>query len=293
MFCQKCGTPIKEGAKFCHVCGANTTQPIQTPPQTPPPPPPTIPQQPQQPQQAYQQQQQQQQQPQQAYQQQQQSQYQQQQNPYQNYNQGNYQVATSNIFTRAINIMFSPKKEWRAIELETPNTTSILLGYVLPLALIPAIFIVLGYGLIGIKVPYWGSYKSWQLGLSGGIVSFISTIVSVYLTSFIVDLLAPSFKVQKNFGKAMQLVAYSFTPMWVAGIFNIFPSIRILASLLGIYGLVLLYQGFEFTMKPSKDNTIGYFLATLGILIVSYFLLSLVMGLILGAILTPSFGPRF
>ncbi len=282
MFCQKCGTPIKEGAKFCHVCGASTTQPIQPPQQTPPPPPPTIPQQPQQPQQAYQQQQQ-----------QQQSQYQQQQNPYQNYNQGNYQAATSNIFTRAINIMFSPKKEWRAIELETPNTTSIILGYVLPLALIPAIFTILGYGLIGVKVPYWGSFKSWQLGLSGGIASFISTIASVYLTAFIVDLLAPSFKVQKNFGKAMQLVAYSFTPMWVAGIFNIFPSIRIIASLLGIYGLVLLYQGFEFTMKPSKDNTIGYYLATLGILIVSFFLLSFIMALILGAIITPSFGPRF
>ena len=51
MFCQKCGTPMKEGAKFCHVCGASTTQPIQPPQQTPPP------QQQQPPQPTYQQQQ--------------------------------------------------------------------------------------------------------------------------------------------------------------------------------------------------------------------------------------------
>ncbi len=254
MFCPKCGTPLKDGAKFCHICGFNIAETTSNPEQQQSP----------------------------------QSQ-QQQQNPFQDFNQANVQAAASNIFSRATKIMFSTKKEWQAIELETPNTSSILLGYVLPLAFIPAIFIILGYGLIGIYIPFFGRIASWSMGMSTGITSFISTILAVYITSFIVDALAPSFKTQKNFGKAMQLVAYSFTPMWVAGVLNIFPGISWLASLAGLYGLYIMYLGFEHTMKPAKENTIGYFLATLGILIVTYLVLALLIGMILGLIFIPSY----
>jgi hypothetical protein len=248
MFCPKCGATLKDGAKFCHSCGFNMVENPVNPQPQP----------------------------------------QQQQNPFQNFNQANAQAAASNIFTRATNIMFKTKAEWQAIELETPNTTSILTGYVLPLALIPAIFSILGYGLVGISVPFWGRFTSWNMGISAGITSFISTILAVYITAFIVDALAPSFKAQKNFGRAMQLVAYSFTPMWVAGVFSIFPNVAWLGSLLGLYGLFLMYQGFEHTMKPAKESTVGYFLATLGILIVVYIILALILGMILGAIFISS-----
>ncbi|MFA4850946.1 MAG: YIP1 family protein [Bacteroidales bacterium] len=247
MFCPKCGTSLEDGAKFCHSCGFNNAEtPVNPQPQ----------------------------------------QQQQQQNPFQDFNQANIHATASNIFTRAINIMFSPAKEWKVVESETPNTNNIIFLYVLPLALIPAIFTILGHVLFPIR--FWGiPIQGWQSGLSVGLTSFISSIVAVFLTAFIVDALAPSFKTQKNFGKALQLVAYSFTPMWVAGILNIIPSISILASIAGIYGLVLLYFGFEHTMKPPKESTVGYYFATLGILIAIYIVLALVIGLIFAAILVP------
>jgi hypothetical protein len=253
MNCPKCNASLKDGAQFCHVCGFNMSGATQNP-------------QPQQ------------QQP-------------QQQNPFQNFNQANAQAAASNIFSRASNIMFKPKTEWQAIELETPNTSSILFGYVIPLALIPAIFSILGYGLIGVSWGWGFKFTSWSWGIEVGLTSFITSIASVYLTAFIIDALAPSFKTQKNFGKAMQLVAYSLTPMWVAGIFNFFPAVAFIAFLGGIYGLYLLYVGFEYTMKPAKESQMGYFLATIGILIV----INIVFSLVLGAILMSAFavGPSF
>ena len=251
MFCPKCGATLKEGAKFCHVCGYNMGEAPSNP----------QPQQQQQP-----------------------------QNPFQDFNQANMQATASNIFSRATNIMFKTKTEWQAVELEKPNTSSILLGYVIPLSLIPAIFMIIGYGVIGVSVPFYGRYTNWTSGIVSGIVSIASTILSVYLTALIVDLLAPSFKVQKNFGRAMQLVAYSFTPMWVAGVLNIFPGISWLAWLLGLYGFFIMYQGFEHTMKPSKENTVGYFLATLGILIVTYIVLMAIFAAIIGAIFFTGYG---
>jgi hypothetical protein len=260
MFCPKCGASLKEGAKFCHACGATIGDaPVNPQPQPPPP----------QPQQQF-------------------------QNPYQNMSPTEANAAASNLFTRAINIMFSPAKEWKVVENETANTSNILLMYVLPLALIPAIFSVIGYGLVGYHVG-WGPWsmtiKSWPMGISTGLTSLISSLVAVFLTAFIVDALAPSFKTQKNFGKALQLVAYSMTPMWVAGVFNFYPPIAFISFLAGIYGLVLLYWGFAYTMKPSKESTVGYYLATLGILIAIYIVLALIIGLIFTAIFVSSYSP--
>ncbi len=247
MFCPKCGAELKAGAKFCHVCGFNLTEAPVTPP--PPQQQQTPPQQPQH-------------------------------NTFRNFNEANVKAAASNIFTRASNIMFKTKAEWQAVSAETPNTSSILFGYAIPLALIPAIFSIIGYGVIGVSYGWGFRFSSWTWGLEVGITSFISAIAGVYITSLIVDALAPSFKSQKNFGRAMQLVAYSFTPMWVAGVLNFYPPLAFIALLAGIYGLYLLYVGMEYTMKPAKESQIGYFFATLGIVIVVYFVLSLALGAI-------------
>lgn len=249
-FCPKCGAEVKDGAQFCHVCGFSMAAPAVEPAQNT----------------------------------------QQSSNPFNTPIPPVESMDLSSIFTRAMNIMFKPKTEWQAVEAETPNTSSILIGYVIPLALIPAIFTIIGYGLIGYKVgfgPWAVTVKSWTMGLSAGLTSFIASVAGVYIVSLIVDALAPSFKSQKNFGRAMQLVAYSFTPMWVIGVLNIFPPLAVL-SIFGLYGLYLMYVGFDHTMKPAKENLVGYYLATIGITIVTYIVLGLILGLILGAIFITS-----
>jgi hypothetical protein len=249
-FCPKCGAQVKDGAQFCHVCGFSmATQNSEPTPNT-----------------------------------------QQSNNPFNTPIPPIGSVNPSNIFTRAMNIMFKPKSEWQAIEAETPNTSSILFGYVIPLALIPAIFTIIGYGVIGYKVgfgPWSYSVKSWSMGISAGLTSFIASVAGVYIVALIVDALATSFKGQKNFGRAMQLVAYSFTPVWIIGVLNIFPPLAVL-GILGLYGLYLMYVGFEHTMKPAKESLVGYYLATLGITIVTYIILGLILGLILSAIFVTS-----
>jgi uncharacterized membrane protein len=71
----------------------------------------------------------------------------------------------------------------------------------------------------------------------------------------------------------VQLVAYSLTPVWVAGILNIFPAIGWLAGLLGLYGLFLLYKGLTPLMKTPEDKKVGYLIVSIIILIVVYFVI--------------------
>jgi hypothetical protein len=117
-----------------------------------------------------------------------------------------------NIVDRAKNIIMTPKTEWPAIASEQPVVGQIISGYVIPLALIPAVASILGFGLIG-----RGMVASFSWGIAMGIIGFVVAVGGVYLTAYVIDFLAPNFGSQKNFGRAMQLVAYSYTPVWWRG----------------------------------------------------------------------------
>jgi hypothetical protein len=184
-----------------------------------------------------------------------------------------------NLVDRAKNIIMTPKAEWPVIAAEEPNATAIMTGYVIPLALIPAVASIIGYGLIG-----RGFMHSFTWGIALGVTSFVSTVLGVYLTAFVVDFLAPNFASQKNFGRAMQLVAYSYTPAWVAGVLNIVPALGVIGTLAGLYGLYLLYLGYPHTMKTPQDKVVIYLVVTVVVLIVIYMILAAILtGILLGA----------
>ena len=177
-----------------------------------------------------------------------------------------------NIVDRAKNIILTPKTEWTAIAAEEPNVGQIISGYVIPLALIPAIAAMLGYGLIG-----RGMASSFTMGIAMAIIGFVVALGGVYLTAYVIDMLAPNFGSQKNFGRAMQLVAYSYTPAWVAGILNIIPVLGVLVLVASIYGLYLMYLGFPHTMKTPDEKVVVYMVVSIVVLIVVYFVLTALM----------------
>jgi hypothetical protein len=182
-----------------------------------------------------------------------------------------------NLVDRAKAIILKPKEEWPVIAQEEPNVGQIMTGYVIPLALVPSVAAVLGYGLIG--MPFFGSSFTWGIGT--GITTFVASVLGVYLTAFVVDFLAPNFGSQKNFGRAMQLVAYAYTPAWLGGILNVIPAIAWLGSLAGLYGIYLMYLGLPHTMKTPADKLVVYLVVVIIALIVIY----IVLGAILGAIM--------
>ena len=190
-----------------------------------------------------------------------------------------------NLIDRVKNIIVTPNKEWDVITTEQPDAGKIITGYVLPLAGLAAIAAFIGYGLIGFNMlGFRVSGVNW--GLYQALTILISAIVSVYITALVVDLLAPSFGSEKNFNRSVQLVAYSFTPMWIGGLLSIFPPIAMIGGLFGLYGLYLLYLGIPKLKNTPADKHIGYFVVTLIVTIIVYF----VIGWILQSLLLNVFG---
>ncbi len=82
-----------------------------------------------------------------------------------------------NLVERAKNIIITPKTEWDAVSAEEPNIQQILLGYVLPLALIPTIAVTFGWGMIGIF-----GFTSLHIGIAMGLVFVISLMLFYYFS---------------------------------------------------------------------------------------------------------------
>jgi len=176
------------------------------------------------------------------------------------------------ILQRAKNIIMTPKTEWLVIAAEEPNTAEIFKGYVLPLALIPAIAYVIGLGVIGM-----GMMSSFSWGIAMGLIQFILAFMGVYISAYVIAFLAPKFGSQQNMGRAVQLVAYSYTPAWVAGILSIVPTLGVLAFVGGIYGLYLMYLGLPHMMKTPQDKIVAYLVVSIIAVVVTYWVITLLL----------------
>jgi hypothetical protein len=183
------------------------------------------------------------------------------------------------IVERVKNILLNPKKEWDVIDKETTDVPQLITGYLLLLALIPGIASLLGYWIFGYKVPFMENVPgTFGLGLRYGVLAFVTPVISVFITAFVINILADSFGSTKDFRRAMQLVVYSYTASLLAGVFNLIPSLGILAFLAGLYGLYILYVGLQPMMKTPSEKVTSYFIVSLLVMIVA--------GMVIGGLLS-------
>ncbi len=246
-FCPNCGTELKAEARFCAACGTPIAAAI--PPPVQPSPQPQHVYQPQEP----------------VYEQAREA-----SNAFKDSISGN-----TNLVQRVINIITRPKQEWEAVASEQPNAMKLIGGYALILALIPALSAFLRFGFIG-------TYSYLSAGIMQGLIQLLSAVIGVYLLAWVIDMLAPSFDSEKNFGRSLQLAVYSSTPQWVAGILLLFStSLGMLIMLISLYAIYLFAVGLPVIKKTPKDKVTGYVVLT----IVAMIVIGLVVALVLAAIM--------
>jgi hypothetical protein len=183
-----------------------------------------------------------------------------------------------NLIDRAKNILLSPNTEWEVIRTESSTPAGLFTKYAVILAAIPAIAGFLGYYLIGLSFGGFGRIRL-EIGtaFSWAILSYILALISVYVLGWIIDALAPSFGSSKELTSSLKVAVYSYTASWVAGIFLIIPSLSFLAAIAGIYSLVLMYLGLKKVKMVPDDKFIGYFIVTVIVAIILYFVIGAII----------------
>lgn len=163
-----------------------------------------------------------------------------------------------NLALRILAILFHPAAAWDEIERETDDAADLMLRYVAPLAAVPPVFGFIGACLIGVIVPRGGVVRAPLLdGMLGALFGYLESFVLVLALTLITNLAAPLFGGRRNFLRALKLTIYSYTPVWLAGIFLILPGLRFL-TLTGFYGAYLLVAGLPPLMKPAKEKSPGF-----------------------------------
>jgi hypothetical protein len=191
---------------------------------------------------------------------------------------------TSKIVARAKSTLLTPKTEWPIIAAEPDTVPHLYSGYILIMAAIPAVALFLSSAVIGVSVPFLGSYRVGAVtALTSAAIAYVLGLVGVYVVSLIVNALAPSFNGQKNEVQALKTVAYAYTATWVASIVGIIPGLRLLATIVGVvYAIYLLRLGLPFTMKCPDDKAVGYTAVTIIVGIVIAVVLNVVAGTLIG-----------
>ncbi len=122
--------------------------------------------------------------------------------------------------------MRAPAAAWPAIADEPVSPYQLVTGYVAPLAAIGAIALFVGQVAFGEPVPLLGRVRAdVATGLAAALLLFAFAVIAVLAESALVDALAPHFGGQRDALRARKLVAYSHTPVWLAGIVNAFPGL--------------------------------------------------------------------
>lgn len=160
-----------------------------------------------------------------------------------------------------LGLYIDPKKEWLKID-ERHEGTNIALGYAAMMAFIPPVSAFFSSTQIGWKIgvgdPIFFTQQN-ALFMALGIYVFLlfGVVALAYLTFW----MSRTFGSKPNFTQALELSAYTATPIFMIGFAGVYPEIWfvVLVGLLGIgYSVYLLFTGLPIIMHIPKEQGFIY-----------------------------------
>ncbi|GAB3432721.1 Yip1 family protein [Niabella aquatica] len=187
----------------------------------------------------------------------------------------------TSLIDRVKNILTNPKAEWEVIKEEPATLKGLLTSYVIPLSLLSAIATFLKFFVFS---PVFGIVYALAYTVFAVVVTVLVFVIAVY----VIDALATSFKSEKDISRSAQLVAYSGTAGYVAGIFSFIPVLGGLLSLAGaVYSIYLFYLGVGPLKKTPDDQKVIYIIVYVLVSWVIYMVLfSVVAGILFNSLIT-------
>jgi hypothetical protein len=107
-----------------------------------------------------------------------------------------------------------------------------------------------------------------------GVFSYIFSIVAVMVSAAIINVLAPAFESAKDYLKALKVVSYAYTPIWIAGALNVIPALYWLMFIMSLYSIYLLYLGLSPIMGTSQNKALVYTVVSIIVIIAVEILMS-------------------
>jgi Yip1 domain len=178
--------------------------------------------------------------------------------------------------TRARQMILAPRREWEVIAGEPSDSQQLFRSYIAPLAAIPPVC-----GFIGNTLLF--GHTGWGAGILAAIVTYVLSLISVYVIAWIAARLAPTFGGRDDVEQGVKLVAYAWTAVWLGGVFELVPAISLLGLIAALYGLYVLFIGITPVLGVPPGRVVGHFVAIFVASIVVYVVIGLLVRGVAGA----------
>lgn len=186
------------------------------------------------------------------------------------------------MFERVRDLLLHPRETWQKIKEENITAKDLVINFAAPMALIPSLSNLIGISIIGIRVPGGVARGPFFEALVGAVFGYIISIIGLFIGAWIIKWFSQHFASRSDFDLSMKLAVYSLVPMWLVGIFSLFPGLSIL-SILGLYGIYLLAIGLPILLDTPHDKVFIYTLTiVVSGIVVSVLTSIIVVGLFFG-----------
>ena len=193
------------------------------------------------------------------------------------------------VWDRSKSLTLVPADTWETVKLEDSTVPDLLREYVFPGTFIPTAASFLGRWIVGISIPFWGTFRfSFGASFLIALFEFAFFVGWVWLTGRLIAALAVRFDSLDDETAALKLTLFSVLPFWTAGALNVFPVLHILVVIFGLYCIYIFYHGLPVLLETPSDKVLPFaLLATAGALIL-YAVGTAILSGIAGV-----FGPHF
>lgn len=166
------------------------------------------------------------------------------------------------ILQHTLGILVNPDAEWKAIREEKNSFIQVFIGHVPILALIPAICAFYGVTQVGWKVAGGEAIKlTASSAASLCALTYFSLLASVYLLGEFINWMSKTYGVSGDAARrhyeGTALAVYVSTPVLLAGVANIYPSLWFVAVIMGLagaYAVYLIYEGIPILMNIPQER---------------------------------------
>ncbi|QYJ87396.1 YIP1 family protein [Shewanella mesophila] len=165
------------------------------------------------------------------------------------------------ILNHLMGLYTHPKEEWHTIE-KNHEAVKSSLSHVLLIALIPAICTyfastTIGWNL-GVSDPL---FLTSQSALMMSISMYFGLIAGVFALAYLAFWMAKTFDAEPSYTQALELAAYTATPLFMVGLAALYPSLwfMMVVGLAGLsYSVYLLYTGVPIIMNIPEEKGFIY-----------------------------------
>lgn len=170
------------------------------------------------------------------------------------------------MLEHTLGILLHPDSEWKAIRNEKHSFKQVFISHVPLLALIPAVSFYIGVTQVGWSFGSGDPIKLTSmsaLSLCG--LTYLSLLVGVYLLGEFINWMAKTYGVkdseERRHYEGTALAVYVTTPVFLVGIFGLYPNLWLNAAatfIAGAYAVYLIYEGIPILMDINKDQAFMY-----------------------------------